>query len=404
MAPQAATLSRESDLPRVDPIKLNNPSIRSPGVFDLSIVAVAVLLAVAAFLVGYRSVADLLAILAGTACLIVVARLLRYAFHTWPGLRSIVRPRVAVLGDGRLADSVAAGLGRREKGALLGIFRPRDSVERGLEDTELLRAVAEGDVDRVAVVLPPEEMSAADRIVHRLSAMAVDIAVYDGADAAAAGAGRAPTPQRFVRRPLDGWQMVAKDVEDRVIGSLLLVLFLPLLAVVAVAVKLSSPGPVFFKQKRHGFRSQEILVYKFRSMRVDAADYSGRNQTQRNDPRVTKVGRFLRATSLDELPQLLNVVRGEMSLVGPRPHPIDMRTNGQLCQEIVENYDSRHRVRPGITGWAQINGYRGATTTREQVEGRVRLDNHYIDNWSLMFDLRIMLLTSVRLFADDNAF
>jgi exopolysaccharide biosynthesis polyprenyl glycosylphosphotransferase len=324
------------------------------------------------------------------------------AFGFW----RLLRPQVAVLGDRQLADQFAASLGGAGRGELLGVFRSSGLVEHGVADDALLRAVNRGDVDVVAVALPPAQEEAADRIVGRLSALAVDVAVYDVAadSVATAGADPLPAPRRVVRRPLNARQRVMKDIEDRLLGVVLLVLLMPVLALVALAVKLSSPGPVLFKQKRHGFRGQEILVYKFRTMRRDAADYSGRNQTQRGDPRITRIGRILRSTSLDELPQLLNVVRGEMSLVGPRPHPIDMRTNGELCQEIVHNYESRHRVRPGITGWAQINGYRGATTTREQVEGRVRLDNHYIDNWSLLFDLRIMALTAVRLFADENAF
>jgi len=403
MAPQSATLPRESGLSSVDLIG----SVRPPGRvgFGLTTFVVILLAALAGGLV-----ANLLSVRAGALPFMITVggaaagALALWLVRTWPGARSLVRPRVAILGDGTVANDVAARLARSQRGALLGIFGPHPLSERGHDEAELLRVVAGGEVDKVAVVLPAGQADVADRIVSRLSALAVDVAVYDSAQTGALTPGAVPSPRQVVRRPLDGWQLMVKDIEDRIIGGAALILFMPLLAIVAIAVKLGSPGPVFFKQRRHGFRGREILVYKFRTMRVDAADYAGRQQTERDDPRITRVGRFLRKASLDELPQLLNVFRGEMSLVGPRPHPIDMRTNGKLCQEIVQDYESRHRVRPGITGWAQVNGYRGATTTPEQVEGRVRLDNYYIENWSLLFDLRIMVLTSVRLLADKNAF
>ena len=403
MAPQSGTLAPASDLYGIALASCGPPSRGMLGTVAIIAGLVAAGGGVWAGL-GVSTAQDvgiILLILVGCG---LAAWIVLTAVFRWASLRSILRPRIAVYGDGAHADEAADRLARSRSLAFLGPVRPLGPVARSLDDASLLRVVADGDVDRVAIILPPGQADAADGMASRLSALAVDVDMYDGARIAAAAPGAMPAPSRCIRRPLEGWQLVAKDIEDRIVGSLVLVLFLPLMAIVALAVKATSVGPVFFKQKRYGFRGREIVVYKFRTMRVEASDYSGRVQTKRDDPRITPLGRFLRVTSLDEVPQLLNVVRGEMSLVGPRPHPIDMRTNGELCQDIVENYKSRYRVRPGITGWAQVNGYRGPTTTREEVEERVRLDNHYIENWSLMFDLRIMLLTNVRLFADERAY
>jgi exopolysaccharide biosynthesis polyprenyl glycosylphosphotransferase len=195
-----------------------------------------------------------------------------------------------------------------------------------------------------------------------------------------------------------------KLAEDKLLAGLALIALAPMLGLVALAIKLDSPGPVFFRQKRHGFNNTEFEVYKFRSMKVEQGDLTGARQTARNDSRITKLGAFLRASSIDELPQLLNVLNGDMSIVGPRPHPIGMRTANKLCDEIIEEYAHRHRVKPGITGWAQVNGLRGATETAAQLQRRVELDLYYIDNWSVLFDLKIMFLTVIAVLRRENAF
>ena len=193
------------------------------------------------------------------------------------------------------------------------------------------------------------------------------------------------------------WAMRAKDAADRTVAAIALLLLTPLLLLIAIAVRLDSPGPVLFSQHRHGRGGREFAIYKFRTMYSGQADRDGRVQTKRGDCRVTRTGDFLRRTSLDELPQLWNVLNGTMSLVGPRPHPIGMRTEGLLGQEIAADYPERHRVKPGITGLAQINGNRGATETVEQLRARVADDLRYIETWSLLGDLRILLLTPIRL-------
>jgi lipopolysaccharide/colanic/teichoic acid biosynthesis glycosyltransferase len=179
----------------------------------------------------------------------------------------------------------------------------------------------------------------------------------------------------------------------------------PLLIAVAVAVKLDSRGPILFRQKRFGFNNELIEVFKFRSMYIDKADENAAKLVTKNDPRVTRVGRFIRKTSLDELPQLFNVVfKGNLSLVGPRPHALHAKAEDRLYDQVVDGYFARHRVKPGITGWAQVNGWRGETDTSEKIQRRVEHDLHYIENWSVFFDLYILALTPFALAKSENAY
>jgi putative colanic acid biosynthesis UDP-glucose lipid carrier transferase len=203
------------------------------------------------------------------------------------------------------------------------------------------------------------------------------------------------------QRPLGAWGQVLKGLEDRVLGLILLILALPVMAVIAVLVKLDSPGPVLFRQKRYGFNNNDITVFKFRSMRNDPNPDPTVPQAQRNDPRVTRIGAFLRKSSLDELPQLFNVLQGTMSLVGPRPHAV---AHNEHYAAVIDGYLGRHRVKPGITGWAQVNGYRGETDTPEKMRMRVQYDLYYIDNWSLSLDLKILLMTIFVGFVNRNAY
>jgi exopolysaccharide biosynthesis polyprenyl glycosylphosphotransferase len=194
-----------------------------------------------------------------------------------------------------------------------------------------------------------------------------------------------------------------KAVFDRAAATLALIALFPLMLVIGMMIRLESPGPALFTQERVGFRRQIFKCYKFRSMYHHMQDARGTQQATRDDVRVTKFGRFLRRSSLDELPQLLNVVKGEMALVGPRPHAPDTKAAGRNFADIVPNYDARHCVRPGITGWAQVNGWRGETRCAEDIQMRVRYDMDYIRNWSIGFDCKIILLTLVRMFNDDTA-
>jgi putative colanic acid biosysnthesis UDP-glucose lipid carrier transferase len=200
--------------------------------------------------------------------------------------------------------------------------------------------------------------------------------------------------------PLDGQGSTVKRLEDIVLGTLILgVICIPML-LIACTVKITSSGPIIFRQKRYGLRGEEFRVWKFRTMTV-CEDGEAAVQASRDDPRVTPIGRFLRKTSLDELPQFLNVLAGAMSIVGPRPHPVAL--NEQFRGEI-EGYMLRHVVKPGITGWAQVNGWRGETESREKMAKRVQHDLHYIRNWSLWFDLRIIAITILKGFGGKNAY
>ncbi len=205
-------------------------------------------------------------------------------------------------------------------------------------------------------------------------------------------------------RPLSDWDWVLKSLEDKVITAAALVVLAPVMALIALAVKLDSRGPVLFKQKRYGFNNELIEVYKFRSMFEDQTDHEASKLVTKDDPRVTRVGRWIRATSMDELPQLFNVMKGELSLVGPRPHATQAKAENKLYGDVVEGYFARHRVKPGITGWAQVNGWRGETDTKLKILRRLEHDLYYIENWSVIFDLYILARTPFALFKTEQAY
>jgi Undecaprenyl-phosphate glucose phosphotransferase len=205
---------------------------------------------------------------------------------------------------------------------------------------------------------------------------------------------------QVLRPPLSQLQQVVKRVFDVVVAAAGLVILAPLLTLVAFAIKLDSPGPVLFRQTRHGYNNETIKVFKFRSM-TKLEDGDAFVPAVRNDSRVTRVGAMLRRTNIDELPQLINVLRGEMSLVGPRPHAT---AHNKMFEGKISVFSRRHVVKPGITGWAQVNGYRGFTETVEQMQRRVEHDLYYIDNWSFWLDLRIIVMTVLSKSAYTNAY
>jgi Undecaprenyl-phosphate glucose phosphotransferase len=208
----------------------------------------------------------------------------------------------------------------------------------------------------------------------------------------------------LLEKPIADWGTVAKWAFDKIVATLALILLAPVMLAVAVAIKLDSPGPVLFRQKRHGFNNELIEIFKFRSMYTDRCDKNAATLVSKNDPRVTSVGRFIRKTSLDELPQLFNVLTGGLSLVGPRPHALEAKAAGRLYVAVVDGYFGRHKVKPGITGWAQINGWRGETDTPEKIQKRVEHDIYYIENWSLVLDVYILLKTPFALLKSENAY
>jgi Undecaprenyl-phosphate glucose phosphotransferase len=200
--------------------------------------------------------------------------------------------------------------------------------------------------------------------------------------------------------PMHGLNRIIKEIEDKLLASLILLLVSPLMIAIAIAIKATSPGPIIFKQRRHGWDGRPINVYKFRTMVVHQ-ERGVVTQARRGDSRVTPVGRFLRATSLDELPQFFNVLQGRMSIVGPRPHAIE---HNHYYMSQIDDYMRRHKVKPGISGWAQVNGLRGQTDTLDKMRKRVQYDLYYIDNWSVWFDLKIIVLTVLRGFVHPNAY
>lgn len=201
--------------------------------------------------------------------------------------------------------------------------------------------------------------------------------------------------------PLRGTTLIVKQMQDFALASLILIFISPVMLAIALAIKLTSPGPLLFKQKRHGWNGEEITVYKFRTMVVHQEVNGGVTQATRNDPRITALGAFLRKSSLDELPQFFNVLQGHMSIVGPRPHAVQ---HNEHYKQLVKGYMLRHKVKPGITGWAQINGLRGETDTLYKMEQRVKHDLFYIENVSLWFDIKIIFLTIFKVFAHPNAY
>lgn len=263
---------------------------------------------------------------------------------------------------------------------------------------ELERLVREERITQVLVALSWAAESRIEQTVRELRRLPVNVLLVPDMQAFRHARNRitqvAGLPMFNVsERPLDGWSPLIKRLEDLVLASLALVLALPVMLLVALAIRLDSPGPVLFRQKRYGYNNKLIEVFKFRSMYCDKADANAERQTTRNDDRITRVGRFIRRTSLDELPQLFNVLVGSMSMVGPRPHATATKAAGILFEDAVKEYTARHRVKPGITGWAQINGYRGETDTLEKIEKRVEYDLQYIENWSIWFDLYILFRT-----------
>jgi polysaccharide biosynthesis protein PslA len=262
------------------------------------------------------------------------------------------------------------------------------------------------EIDRIIVTVSPEARVRVKSLIERLRILPQRVVIlldYDGLGPDAKSLAQiAHSAAAYVSgAPRDLRRAVVKRLTDIGFAIGLALVFSPVLLATALAIRLDSPGPIFFRQRRHGFNNQVIRVWKFRSMRDDkAAETCMQAQTTANDPRVTRVGCFIRSTSLDELPQLLNVLKGEMSIVGPRPHAIGMTAEATLVHEVVGDYAHRHRVKPGITGWAQINGSRGPVHAKAEVRERIRLDLEYVNRSGFWLDLYIMLMTAPCLLGD----
>jgi len=343
------------------------------------------------------------------------------------GLRSLMRRwaaqgrlsrSVAIVGAGEGGEQVVAKLRTDGRGeiAIAGIFDDRlNRVPayvggcRVLGTTDDLIAITRsGLVDEIIIALPLRAEGRIGELVAKLRSLPVDLRLsidqIGGFPMRGIGETASARTIEILDRPLKHWGGIIKWFEDQIIGTLALTAFAPLMLCIAAAIRLDSRGPVFFVQDRFGFNNKTIRVLKFRTMHVEQSDPSGANRTVAGDPRVTRVGRVLRSVSLDELPQLINVLRGEMSLVGPRPHALGMKAGERLYHDAVSDYFQRHRVRPGMTGWAQVNGLRGEIDSLEKARRRVALDLYYIDHCSLWLDLKILLKTMVVMFRRENAY
>lgn len=325
-------------------------------------------------------------------------------------------PNIVIVGaTAHAADLIRDAIARRDM-HVLGIFDDR----RERSPFALLGVPVLGDVaalvshritpfvDLVVVAVDPTATNRVREITAQLAVLPNPVTLLfdhdDQHSRSAVIAQLCNAPLAPLNRAVDDQRRAfAKRIQDLVIGSIALVLFSPIIALVAIAVRIDSPGPIFFRQRRHGFHNEEIVVWKFRSMRVEATDARAERQVTRNDDRVTRIGRILRKTSLDELPQLFNVLRGEMSLVGPRPHAIGMKSGDVESALLVAEYAHRHRIKPGMTGWAAIKGSRGALPEAADVSRRVELDVEYIDHQSFWRDLWIIALTIPCMLGDSDA-
>lgn len=350
----------------------------------------------------------------GWGSLAALRGVLRYSLR-WARASGFNTRKIVLVGSGRLSALVEA----RIRGAswtglkVLGYFDDREtrhSIQSGLPHlgtfSDLGHYVKHNRVDQVWLSLPLRAETTMRRALYDLRHTTVDIRfvpdifgfklLNHSVDEIAG----IPLVN-LTASPIKGINRVVKEVEDRVLAAIILLLISPLMALIAVGVKLSSPGPVFFKQYRHGWDGKLIRVYKFRTMKIHAEAAGKVTQASLGDPRITPFGAFLRQTSLDELPQFFNVLQGYMSVVGPRPHAIE---HNEEYKDNVDRYMLRHKVKPGITGWAQINGYRGETDTIQKMKKRVEHDLYYIEHWSLWFDLKIVLLSVFKGFTQRNAY
>ena len=303
---------------------------------------------------------------------------------TWPGdaevrVVGIFAPRLAAMGTGVASDGTVAGL---------------------------LRLARKMPIDEIIVHLPEKRDHEFKAVLRKLGELPVNVNLCpDLSDLEILPRKLTMLQRTFMinvfERPLSGWSKVVKRAEDVVLSALLVLFFGPLMLLIGLLIKLDSRGPALFRQQRFGFNNNPITVLKFRTMRVEAENDQAVPQATRDDPRVTRIGRFLRRTSLDELPQLINVLKGETSLIGPRPHAI---AHNEYYAELIDGYLRRHRVKPGITGWAQVNGWRGETADVAAMLERVKCDVYYIENWSLRLDLLILLRTLIVGFVHRNAY
>ena len=310
--------------------------------------------------------------------------------------------RVAIFGSGDFTTRIVnALLEHKRQFSIVGVFQDADPSETrsyvaqgGL--SELVAFARAGHCDRIIVAIPHDAKNRINEILRELAVLPTEVQVcFDTLNIPFQISGTAtvgPVNLLSVQQsPLNARGVVLKAIMDFALAAIALIAVAPVMFLIAIAIKLDTPGPIFFRQRRNGFNNRIIQVLKFRSMTVEE-NGTLVTQAQRNDPRVTRIGKFLRRTSLDELPQLINVLRGELSLVGPRPHAV---AHNDYYSGIIDNYSARHKIKPGITGWAQVNGLRGETRDPMLMQKRVEFDLWYLNNWSPWLDIRILSRTLI---------
>ncbi len=365
------------------------------------------MLIVVAFLPSDRAASQWLLwwIVTGFAAIVIGRQVVRLMLRL-VRRKGLLRRRVAIVGAGRQSEEIARRLSapaNRADYKVVGQIDPATNELRrpGMRETgpaiDLVRYAQNYGIDMVIVALPWEKSTEILALTRRLQWIAADVVVPVDVGGLRPQFTQQPAISdgavlQLMHRPFKGSQGLFKIVEDYLVASVGLIVTFPVMVAAAIAVKLEGSGPIFFKQPRVGFNSKPFMMYKFRTMTVDLTD-DGSRGTSRDSQRITRVGRFLRRTSIDELPQLVNVLLGEMSVVGPRPHVPNMLVGEGVYSEVVQQYAARHRIKPGITGWAQINGMRGGIDSLEKAKRGADLDLYYIANWSPKLDIKIMLRT-----------
>ncbi|WP_378942963.1 undecaprenyl-phosphate glucose phosphotransferase [Mesorhizobium sp. ANAO-SY3R2] len=356
---------------------------------------------------------------AGLALLIGLRLALAHLLRRWARDGRMER-RALIVGGGKAAETLIRSIEQQPFNdiRICGIFDDRDDrrsppIVAGYPKlgtvSELLEFARIARIDMLIVSLPLTAETRVLQLLKKLWVLPVDIRLSAHSSQlqfrprSYSYIGAVPMLDIF-DKPINDWDSVAKRAFDIVFSLLGIVVFSPLMLATAIAIKLESKGPVLFKQKRYGFNNELIEVYKFRSMYADQGDPAARKLVTKHDPRVTRVGRIIRKTSIDELPQFFNALFGSLSLVGPRPHAMEALSQNRLYNEVVDGYFARHKVKPGVTGWAQINGWRGETDTHEKIRKRTEFDLDYIERWSLWFDIKILFLTPIRLLDTENAY
>jgi Undecaprenyl-phosphate glucose phosphotransferase len=351
------------------------------------------------------------------ACVVIAARGLGQYVLSHPKIETRLTRKIAIIGDYEHAAHIASNFASRAQHGVhvIGMFADQPETQGALSLSgsvdDLIAISRQSNVDGVIIALPPERGGDADvaALVRRLRSVAADLFIVpylmQGPNMLLPMQSIGPMSFTVLqRRPLNELQSLSKSVFDFVLCAIAVLPICLFFLLVAVAIKLESPGPVFFLQPRLGLNNRPFTIFKFRSMYVDQTDVMALRQTTRKDPRVTRVGEWLRRLSIDEMPQIFNVLRGEMSLVGPRPHAPQMRIEGELLDDVLLDYIMRYHVKPGITGWAQVNGSRGQLVNAKDLRKRVGYDLEYMRRWSLGFDLKIIALTCFREIFSKNAY